>query len=46
MAATLVDNIFKCILLIENVSVLIKISLKVVPKGPINNIRALVQIIA
>ena len=30
----------------ENVSISIKISLKFVPKGPINNIRALVQIIA
>ena len=32
------DNIFKCIFLNENVSIVIKISLK----GPINNIPALV----
>ena len=38
--------IFKCILLNENVWNLIKISLKIVPKGPINNIPALVQIMA
>ena len=42
----LADNIFKCIFLNENVSVAIKISLKFVPKGPINNIPALVQIMA
>ena len=35
---------FKCIFLNENLWILIKISLKFVPKGPINNIRALVQI--
>ena len=40
------DDIFKCILLNENVWILIKISLKFVPKGPINNIPALVQIMA
>ena len=40
------DNIFKCIFLNENVSTAIKISLKFVPKGPINNIQALVQIMA
>ena len=40
------DNIFKCIFSNENVKVLIKISLKFVPKGPINNIPALVQIMA
>ena len=38
------DDIFKCIFLNENVSITIKISLKFVPKGPINNIPALVQI--
>ena len=36
---------FKCIFLNENVWIPIKISLKFVPKGPINNIPALVQII-
>ena len=38
------DDIFKCIFLNENVWISIKISLKFVPKGPINNIPALVQI--
>ena len=32
------DDIFKCIILSENVWILIKISLKFVPKGPINNL--------
>ena len=36
------DDIFKCIFLNENVLILIKISLKFVPTGPINNIPALV----
>ena len=40
------DAIFKCIFLNENVWIPIKISLKFVSKGPINNIPALVQIIA
>ena len=40
------DDIFECIFLKENVSILIKISLKFVPKSPINNIPALVQIMA
>ena len=40
------DDIFKCIFLNENVSIAIKISLKFVPKGPINNNLALVQIMA
>ena len=40
------DDIFKCIFLNENVWIPIKISLKFVPKGPINNILALVQIMA
>ena len=35
------DDIFKCIFLDENLWILIKISLKFVPKGPINNIPAL-----
>ena len=38
------DNIFKCIFLNENVRISIKISLKFVPKDPINNTPALVQI--
>ena len=40
------DDIFKCNLLNENAWIAIKISLKFVPKGPINNIPALVQIMA
>ena len=40
------DDIFKCIFLNENVWIPIKISMKFVPKGPINNIPALVQIMA
>ena len=38
------DDIFKCIFLNENVWIPNKISLKCVPKGPINNIPSLVQI--
>ena len=38
------DDTFKRIFLNENVGISIKISLKFVPKGPINNIPALVQI--
>ena len=38
------DDIFNCIFLNENVWIAIKISLKFVPKSPINNIPALVQI--
>ena len=40
------DNIFKYIWMRENVWILINISLKFVPKGPINNIPALVHIMA
>ena len=40
------DDIFKCIFLNENIWIPIKISVKFVPKGPINNIPALVQIMA
>ena len=36
------DDIFKCVFLEENVLISIKISLKFVPKGQINNILALV----
>ena len=46
MAAHFPDDIFKCFFLNENLSILIKISLKFVPQGPINNIPALVQIMA
>ena len=40
------DDIFKCIFVNENVWISIIISLKFVPKGPINNTAALVQIMA
>ena len=40
------DDIFKRIFFNENVWISIKISLKFVPKGPTNNIPALVQIMA
>ena len=40
------DNIFKCIFLNENVRISLKISLNFVPNVPINNIPALVQIMA
>ena len=40
------DDIFNCIFLNENVRILIKISLKFVPKDPINNIPTLVQVMA
>ena len=40
------EDILKCIFLNENVWISIRISLKFVPKGPINNIPALVQITA
>ena len=40
------DDTFKHIFMNENVRILINISLKFVPKGPINNIPVLVQIMA
>ena len=40
------DDTFKCIFLNVNIRISIKISLKFVPKGQINNIPALVQIMA
>ena len=46
MAAILADDILKCIFLIENPRISIKISLKFVPKGPIDNKSALVQVMA
>ena len=46
MAAKFADDILKCIFLNEKVWISIKISLKFVPKGPINNIPTLVQIMA
>ena len=46
MAVIFVDYIFKCIFWNENAWISIKILLKFVPKNPINNIPALVQIMA
>ena len=40
------DDIFKCILLNENAWISVKISLMFVPKGPINTILALFQIMS
>ena len=40
------DDIFQCILLNENALISIKNSLKFFPKGPINHISTLVQIMA
>ena len=40
------DDIFKCIFVNENVWISITISLKFVLNGPINNIPAMVQIMA
>ena len=40
------DDTFKCIFMNENVGISIEISLEFVPKGPINNIPALVQVMA
>ena len=40
------DDTFKLIFLNENIRISIKISLKFVPRGPINNIQALFQIMA
>ena len=39
MAANVADGIFKYIFVNENFFILRKISLKFVPKGPINNIQ-------
>ena len=40
------DGIFKCMFVNDNVWIPIKISLKFIPRGPINNIPALVRIMA
>ena len=42
MAANLADDIFKCIFLNENDRISIQISLKYVPRSPIDNKPALV----
>ena len=46
MVAICADDIFKLIFFNENIWILIKISLKFVPKGPIKNNTALVQVMA
>ena len=46
MAAILADNIFRCIFMNEMFCILIRISLKFVPRGPIDNRPALVQVMA
>ena len=40
------DDTFKCIILNENAKISIKISLKFVPKGPINNIPMVASLLA
>ena len=44
MADTFADNIFKHIFLNENIWISNKISLKYIPRSPIDNMSALVQI--
>ena len=46
MATVLADDILKCIFLNENDDIPIEISLKLVPRSPINNKSALVQVMA
>ena len=46
MATILADDNFKCIFLNENDRILIRISLKFVPRNPIDNKPALVQVMA
>ena len=46
MAAMFADGIFKFIFLNEKYCILIKISLELVPKGPIDNKSALIQVMA
>ena len=46
MAAILADDNFKCIFANENDRIPIRISLKSVPRGPIDNKPALVQVMA
>ena len=46
MTAILADDIFKHIFFNENVRILIEISLKFVPNGPIENKSALVRVMA
>ena len=46
MAAISEDDISKCIFMNEKFCILIQISLKFVPKGPIDNKSALIQVMA
>ena len=46
MAANVADNIFKCIVMNEKFRISLWISLKFVPRGPIKNGPALVQVMA
>ena len=46
MAAILADDILNCIFLNENDRILIQISLKYVPRSPIDNKPVLVQVMA
>ena len=46
MTAILEDDIFKCIFLNENDQIPIQISLKLIPRIPIDNKSALVQVMA
>ena len=46
MVAILADDIFNCIFLNENDKIQIQISLKLVPKFPMDNNPALVQVMA
>ena len=46
IAAILADDIFKRIFFNKNIRISIPISLKFLPKGPINNKSALVQVMA
>ena len=46
MTTILADDIFKCIFLNENGKISIKISLTFVPRSPIDNKPALVQVMA
>ena len=44
MAAILADNIFKCIFFNEKDKIPIQISLKLIPRGPIDNKPALIRV--
>ena len=46
MPAILADDIFKCIFVYQNGRISIQISLKLIPKIPIDNKPALVQVMA